>query len=509
MRVGTVALAGGALAGGAALVSAAPAAASFNQVTMLQENVKLFDPATTDQTLQTLRSMGVQMIRVQLLWSDVAANANSRTRPGGNPYATSGWAQYDNVINKAYYQYGIRVDLMPTTPGPRWAMGSGAISGFESVWNPNPSDYGAFVQAAAQRYPFIRFWELYDEPNWGPSLAPQVTSGSSTLASARMYRSLLGSAWSALQRTGHGRDTILDGSYSQDGSANLTATAISAPLQFLRQLYCVDSNYNWLRGGAAGALGCPTTKKASLQFAGNNPALFRATGVGIHPYPYGSPPTRADFPSANGVEFAEIPNMISTLGKLSKAYGVKKRLAVYNTEYGYQSRPPATASYYPDPGTVARYLNWAEFLSYKNGGVASYDQYELYDGGWFNTGLIFSRGQPKASFYSFLFPVWIPNTSGRRGRNLEVWGDVRPAPTARNLTGKAQWVYIQLNRGGGFKTVTAVKITNGRGYFDVGVKFPASGTVRLAYQYPNDPRMSAPLVPKPWIYSRLTNIGIR
>jgi hypothetical protein len=109
-------------------------------------------------------------------------------------------------------------------------------------------------------------------------------------------------------------------------------------------------------------------------------------------------------------------------------------------------------------------------------------------------------------------PVWLPFTSTRRGRTLEVWGAARPAPFAQRATGRAQFAYIQLNRGGGFRTVKSVRITNGRGYFDVGVRFPGSGQVRIAWQYPsNASSLAAPGLASPgqFIYSRTTNISIR
>ena len=46
--------------------------------------------------------------------------------------------------------------------------------------------------------------------------------------------------------------------------------------------------------------------------------------------------------------------------------------------------------------------------------------------------------------------------------------------------------------------VTTVRLKNARGYFDVRVKFPGSGAVRLAWRYPKGG----------WIYSRTAKITI-
>ena len=100
-----------------------------------------------------------------------------------------------------------------------------------------------------------------------------------------------------------------------------------------------------------------------------------------------------------------------------------------------------------------------------------------------------------------------------RGGGLEVWGAVRPANFARINTGKAQFAQIQFASGGSanFRTIKSVKITNGRGYFDVKVKFPSSGQVRIAWQYPNQAWASNSYINSQGqtIYSRTTGISIR
>ena len=104
-------------------------------------------------------------------------------------------------------------------------------------------------------------------------------------------------------------------------------------------------------------------------------------------------------------------------------------------------------------------------------------------------------------------PLYLPSTSTRKGRKLEVWGDVRPASFAKLDTGKAQSVLVQFQPGskGAFTTVDTVAITNARGYFDTHLAFPSSGTVRLAWTYPTgDPLLSGGTV-----YSRSVKITVK
>jgi hypothetical protein len=485
MRIGAVMLASGAVVGCGSLSSAAPAVASSGQWSMFEDGPSLI--ANPQQTLQTFRSLGVNVVRLNLAWQDVAPNANSRSRPGGdlsNPNNGYNWSRYDQLLS-LIRQYGMRVDLLVGGGAPLWATQPGAASPspqfgpFDHVWYPSASDYKNFVTAVARRYSYVNAWELWDEPNWGPALSPQFNG--STLVSARLFRQLANAGWAALKATGHNRQTVIVGSLSQDGSSHVGQTGTTAPLTFMRALYCVNSRYQPLRGNAAAAIGCPTTKAASRKFRGNNPILFNATGVGTHPYPYAQPPNRAQFPDPNGVEFNEIPHLTDLLDRVNRTYGSKRRMAAFNTEYGYQVG-------YVTADKAASYINWAEYLSYKNGRIASYDQFELQDPkNGFATGLISSNNVPKPSYAAYRMPIWIPRTSTRRGRSLEVWGGVRPANNARINTGKAQFVSIQLNSGSGWTTVKTVKITNSRGYIDTNVKFPRSGQVRLAWQYPNQP----------------------
>jgi hypothetical protein len=315
---------------------------------------------------------------------------------------------------------------------------------------------------------------------------------------------LLNGGWSGIQQAGgHSRDAIVLSSLSPDGSARVGQTGTTAPLTFIRTVYCVNSSFKKLSGNVARQMGCPTTRGGQNGFRGANPALFKATGWGIHPYGYRKPPTQLDFPNPNGAEFAEIPNVIRTIDQANRAYGSRKAMTVYNTEYGYQPG-------YVSAQNAAKFINWAEYLSYKNPRIGSYDQYQLKNpvAGFFHTGLVSADGTLTPSFYAFRMPVWLPVTSTRRGKTLEVWGAARPAPFARGATGKTQFAYIQLNG----RTIKSVKITNGRGYFDVNVKFPRSGQVRVAWQYPNNaPSLTAPgyAAAGEFIYSQTTTIRIR
>jgi len=554
-RLGIVICAAAAAAVIGLLPLPARAAAATNQIGMFQDDARML--TVPGPTLQTLRELGAGVVRVTLAWNTVAP----AKRPAGfNPvlpasYPAANWSIYDQIVRDAHAD-GIVVDFSVTGPGPLWAAGGGQPApGNYGEWKPSAAAFGQFVEALATRYsggydpisdtiahgnpddlPRVSFWELWNEPNFGEDLAPQAIKGSTVPAAPSAYRSLLDAGWRGLGLTGHGRDTILIGNLDARGSngpprrgqpqglpGNFGQTK---PLQFIRSLYCVSSTYQELRGAAAAAVGCPTTAGGSRQFRNAHPALFRASGFADHPYPVNLPPTQASSTDPDFTEFSELPRLASTLDRVVRVYGSRTRFPIYNNEYGYITNPPNhSSSHFVSPATAATYINWAEYLSWKNSRIASTMQYLLWDPnptvnvpefGGFASGLIFYGGARKPGYNAYRLPLFLPVTSTLPGRSLEVWGGVRPARYASLDThGTAQQVQIQFQQGssGAFTTLKTVTITNSRGYFDLRLTFPASGTVRLAWSYPaNDPLLTPSLITPDdpdTVYSRSVKVTVK
>jgi hypothetical protein len=512
----------------------APSRASANtgQIEMFQDDSRLLaDPSAT---LQQLRDLGVGVVRVSLHWDGVAPIQRPARFAAADPAAYPGWGVYDQIVQDAR-EDGIVIDFSLGGPAPQWATGSGlpASGGFAGVWKPSASTFEQFVEAAGTRYsgtydpalgtsapgdpndlPRVNFWEVWNEPNFGGDLAPQAIKGSSVPTAPAMYRSLLDAGWSGLQSTGHGRDTIVIGNLDARGQSGRPAPGApqglpgnfgaTKPMQFVRSLYCVDTNYKQLRGRAAAAVGCPTNAASSRRFRSAHPGLFRASGFATHPYPVNRPPTEANSADPDYTEFSNLPHFAAALDRIQRIYGSGTHFRIYNNEYGYITNPPNHSltplnphGQFVSPSTAAFYINWAEYLSWRNPRIASTMQYLLYDPnprqapefGGFASGLIFYGGKRKPAYDAYRLPVFVPTTTARSSRqNLEVWGCLRPAHFARLDTGRPQQVQIQYQRGshGAFTTRRTMTVTNTRGYFDVRMAFPASGSVRLAWTYPAD-----------------------
>ena len=344
-------------------------------------------------TLQTLRSLGVTRVRVGVYWGRIAPNGTSRRRPSNfnatDPAAYRGqWAQYDEIVKDARAE-GISVYFLLTGPAPIWATGARrARRADPTASGSHPRDeFGAFVSAAAKRYsgsyhglPRVSFWSIWNEPNYGIDLAPQATNHDTVEVGASAYRGLVDAAWSALQHGGHARDTILIGETAPHGLNHPIGNFSGVkPLRFLRALYCVDAGYRPLRGSAAAARGCPTTAADSARFRAAHPGLFAATGFAGHLYAQGHRRPTARWPTIlTTPTWPSVPRLERTLDRLQGVYGSRNRLPIWNTEYGYWTNPPAKVAKI-SPTTAAYYINWAEYLSWRQPRVRSYMQYLLVD----------------------------------------------------------------------------------------------------------------------------------
>ncbi len=518
---------------------AACASADHSQVAILQDDTRILaDPAGT---LLAARELGAGYVRLLVRWQHFAPDPDSIKAPGRfdapSPasYPASNWAPYDAVLRDAAAD-GITVDFDVAGDAPLWATGPGkppyTTRSPPHNWEPSAVRFGAFMRALGTRYsgsydpltrtlapgnpndlPGVGFWSIWNEPNYGPSLAPQALPGHEGVEdSPRMYRALLDAAWSALQATGHGSDTVLIGELAPRGSRSFGNFNGMLPLVFLRALYCLNSSYQPLRGAAATLRGCPATAAGSARFAAQNPGLFLASGFSDHPYMSSFPPDdeensppRAGFASLAGdyTSLALVGQLETALNRVLGAYGSRRILPIWDTEFGYMTSPPKRLTKldrdtFPSPATAAYYDNWAEYMSWKDPRIMSFAQYLLSDPepalqsndfGGFASGLLNYGGIPKPGYDSWRMPIYLPRTAAARGQRLEVWGDVRPAHfTALDLPYTQQSVEILFAPAGSsdYTVLDSVAISNPEGYFDTSVSFPASGCVELRWIYPQD-----------------------
>lgn len=149
-----------ALATAAALTLGAPAAghASTTQETQFQDDTLLVfrSPAEVARTLDMLRGLGVDRIRVSMYWNLIAPNAGSTTRPSFNAadpsaYPRAGWARYDLILRLAS-ERGMSVNWDLMSPAPAWASQPTSDPNYQGHYYPSAAEFGQFAQAVGARY---------------------------------------------------------------------------------------------------------------------------------------------------------------------------------------------------------------------------------------------------------------------------------------------------------------------------------------------------------------------
>ncbi len=138
--------------------------------------------------IDLLRRSGARVTRLDVLWSLVAPTRPDRpTDPGDPAYR---WERADAAM-QGFARLGM-TPILVAYSAPSWAAGGrGTPPGTEVNPNaPSPADYGRFMEALARRYsgsftppgsteplPRARHFEIWNEPNLGAFLSPQVAGG--------------------------------------------------------------------------------------------------------------------------------------------------------------------------------------------------------------------------------------------------------------------------------------------------------------------------------------------
>jgi hypothetical protein len=423
---------------GAALAALpAGALASTTQESIMQDDgLLLFSGAgQRDATLDEMRSLGVDTVRVFVYWDAVAPESRSTQRPPGfdsaDPaaYSATLWDRFDGLVRAAAAR-GLGLILTPTSPIPAWASQCGGSVSSRQSCKPDPAEFGGFVRALGTRYsgsyadendgggvlPRVSRWGLWNEPNVGRWLTPQFVRRGGRLvpASPARYRQLAVAAIAGLRATGHGADQILLGETAPIG--NTTGAIVRRPVAtatFWRDLLCLNRSGGALRGGAATEQGC-----------GRPPRLL-ATAIAHHPYIRGGSRSPLTPARRDEITIANLPRLQAILAQGARRGRLPGGLPVYYTEYGFQTNPP-DRNLGVKPEKQAQYLNQSDWIAYRANAVKGIAQYLLQDdsaNNGFQSGLKFADGRLKPSYGAYRFPIWVV----RHGVSVTVFGQVRQA----------------------------------------------------------------------------------
>lgn len=378
-------------AAAAALAVPAPAgAASGVRYGILDDAWLLNGPGTLDDRLGQLDALGVELVRFNLRWDDIGRRRPAAaTDPADPGYA---WSAYDEVLK------GLRAHGIPAVVGlvgtPKWANG-----GRGSNYAPSSSaTFGQFATAAAHRYPWVKQWLVWNEPNQRRWLIPT--------SPATYTRTLLNPAYAAIH-------AAIPGAEVGGGvTAPRAATGGVSPVA-------------WIRGMHA--------------------AHARLDAYAQNPYPLDprrETPSRGGCASCPTITMATIGHLVS---EVSRNFGSAR---IWLTEYGYQTNPPDRilgVSY----ALQARYLGEASARAYRTPRVDMLIHFLVRDEpdlARFQSGLETLSGTPKPAFAAFQLPL---AELSRMGTRTRLWGQVRTRGAAsyrlERLVGTA-WRPLTPNR---------------------------------------------------------------
>ncbi len=492
-------------------------------------------PAAVERNLEQVAALGVNTIKVSMVWSLVAPDPDASTEPdfdASDPsaYPAGNWARYDTLVQDAT-ALGLGVYFQLTAPAPLWATVSRGVSGHQYAWShePSASDFEQFVVAVGARYngaftvslpaqsasapgaasavgsvlgslrhpagagaaevagsqttlPAVHMWGIWNEPNEIGWLSPQTATVDhhQVLRSPVMERALINAGYTALAETGHGSDTILIGETASRGNTRT--------IPFLRALFCVNASDVPLRGASATRIGCPASGDPR-QFVIDNPGLFAATGWAHHPYSFNHDPRTPFADAPDTITLANLGVLERNLDAVDAAYGEPAGLPIYVTEYGFKSNPPNPYV----KTSLAQQETWLDegwYMSYRMPRVKAMAQELLYDqppiagkppgsaAYWsnFDSGLEFENGAPKPAYGAFRLPIWLPRQ--QPGSRVTVWAEIRPAAVGADSAGVLEF------QARGSTTWTALgdlRTSNPEGFILAHVKIPGRGSVRLAW----------------------------
>jgi hypothetical protein len=391
-----------------------------------------------------IRAVGAQMVRIAANWNEIAPD----TPPGGfdptNPDSPGyRWGKLDRAVLEATAQ-GL-TPFLTAIGAPAWAEsppGSGEA-------HPEPAELEAFADALARRYdgshglPWVRYFEVWNEPNASYFLQPQIEG--SSYPSVDLYRTMINDFSGGVHGV-RADDIVIAGALFPNGLRRAGVTAI-APLDFTRRLLCMSAGPNPQRI-------CEATVSADVW--------------SVHPYTSGGPSTRAVDP-----DNVWIYNLgaLSSLVKAAQAAGTlysSQPVQTWVTEFSWDSSPP-------DPKGVPLRLQqrWVAEALYRAwlAGIKVFTWYSLRDdpiqsspqqaGLYFDCPQGIACDTPKPMARAFRFPFVAYRTSGHKAL---LWG--------RTPTGAPGAVQIQWRQRQTWRSLTTLR-TDGDGIFTAIRALPA------------------------------------
>jgi hypothetical protein len=304
-------------------------------------------------TFPIYHQLGVHVFQIELSWAQVAQTRPSQPQNPNDPAYV--WPTELNQAVAQAARYHIRVCVL-VIGAPSWANGSAS----QYTAPTNPADFANFLVASARRYPSVRDWMIWGEPNRDVNFAPMPANSP---VGPRTYALLLNAGYYALKSVSRA-NVVIGGDNASYGTVN--------PQQFL----------NWMR--------LPNGKPPPLDYFGLNPYASR--------FPLPHQPVCCQ----GGRDIDDLPAME---GQLKQTY--HRTVPLWLSEFSISSdRNSFAFDFHVSRAAQARWLTAAFKLANSLSYVAGL--------GWFNltddppsvpdgltNGLMTWNLQPKPAFYAY------------------------------------------------------------------------------------------------------------
>lgn len=319
-------------------------------------------PGTVEDRVAALQRLGLGIVRVTVRWDVVEQTSG-----------TFDWTLPDAVLEPLQ---AAEIEAVVTLYGtPEWANGGRDAN----VAPSRGADFARFARAAAERYPAVHRWTIWNEPNQRRWL--------STASPAQYVTKLLNPAYAAIHSASPSSRVAAGDTAPRGGTGGLS------PVAFIRGM---------------GRLGA------------------RLDAYAHHPYAL----VPGETPWSGGCDHCETITM-ATIGRLvneaRKAFGPVR---LWLTELGYQSNPPDRILGVP-LRVQASYVAAAAYVAWATPRVDLLIQYLYRDepgtDRW-QSGLETTTGQPKPAMGAVVAPL---AQMMRTGSRMSLWGAVRPGSGAR------------------------------------------------------------------------------
>ena len=371
-------------------------------------------PGTLESRIDELDRLGVDVVRFTIRWDRVASRRPDDPRDPADPAYS--WIEVDPVLRGLRRH---RIESVVTLFGtPAWANGGRAAN-----WAPTSGkSFANFAFAAASRYPWIRLWTIWNEPNRTTFLRP--TTG------ATYVEKLLSPAYAQLHAATAGV---------------LVGGGVTAP-----------------RAGSGGGV-APVAWIRAMAKAG-----AKLDAYAHHPYP-GRPQSETPWgPKCVNCQTITMADLERLEREVHNAFGQKP---IWLTEYGYQTNPP-DGFLGVTPEQQATYVASAAMRVHRSSSVTMLIYFMVRDDrspdGW-QSGFFNADGAMKPAYGAFRLPVV---QTARRGGSVHLWGQVRPR------SGK-QPFRVRLEDDERTSWVGGTRWTDEHGFFSISVAVPRGAHVRV------------------------------